>query len=84
VGQFDFGWPVGLGMGGRADHISFMRSETFTCPHCGSEYEVTYAKVIVRDQDTADCVVCGKEMARWSSSRIPLYKLVKSTAKKPK
>jgi hypothetical protein len=51
--------------------------ETKTCPHCGAVYEVTTTKVIFRDQDSENCEVCGKELASWSSSRIPHFKLIK-------
>jgi predicted Zn finger-like uncharacterized protein len=54
---------------------------THTCAHCGAVYEVTETKVAFRDQDTADCQECGKEMARWSSPRIPSYHLIKKPNK---
>jgi hypothetical protein len=31
------------------------------------------AGLCMSDQDSADCSVCGKEMARWSSSRWPIF-----------
>jgi predicted Zn finger-like uncharacterized protein len=50
---------------------------THTCPHCASVYEVTWTKVTGGDRGTADCAVCGKEMAQWNSSSIPEYRLIK-------
>ena len=51
---------------------------THICPHCGAVYEVTETKVAFQDTDVADCQECGKEMARWSSSRIPSYHLIEN------
>jgi hypothetical protein len=31
----------------------------------------------MRDKDTAECVVCHKEMDRWNSSSYPVYTLKK-------
>jgi hypothetical protein len=50
------------------------------CRTCGSEYSVTYTKVIFRDQDDVNCQVCGHQLASWSSSRIPSYKLENAAA----
>jgi transposase-like protein len=41
-----------------------------TCPQCGSEYEITSAKVICRDSDSLDCDVCGYTLKKWSGSHI--------------
>jgi transcription elongation factor Elf1 len=54
----------------------------FKCPHCEAIYEVTYARVHVRDKDNAICEVCKKEMDRWQSTTYPKYVLLtKSTLK---
>jgi uncharacterized protein (DUF983 family) len=47
------------------------------CPHCGAEYDVTYSRLMWREKDSANCRVCGKEMASWDSSREPSFRLVK-------
>ena len=49
----------------------------FKCPHCGAQYDVTYQKTMfgVSDCDTADCKICGQEMATWKSSKMPIYTL---------
>ena len=47
------------------------------CPHCGALYEVTYTKFTWRDKDSANCTVCGKEMASWNQSKSPSFDLVR-------
>lgn len=44
---------------------------------CGALYEVTHEKVIFRDKDSCSCHVCGKTLAEWNGSRIPVFKLIK-------
>lgn len=51
-------------------------TDTKTC-ECGAVYEVGSVKFPVRDQDSYDCDVCGKQLDKWSSSRIPTFKLIK-------
>jgi hypothetical protein len=46
------------------------------CPKCGAEYEITEVKYAVRDNDNFECE-CGYEMASWSQSRVPEYRLIK-------
>lgn len=58
-----------------------MFEEKKTC-ECGAVYEVDYDKVPFRDQDSYDCDVCGKELDRWSSSRIPKFRLITKPPKK--
>ena len=48
-----------------------------TCEHCGAVYEVTIHRFPVRDNDSANCEVCGKEMASWNDTAVPLFKLKK-------
>ncbi len=48
------------------------------CSTCGSIYSVTYTKVRFRDQDYENCGICGHELHRWSSSRIPHFTLEKA------
>jgi hypothetical protein len=49
---------------------------------CGAVYERTEEKVIFRDIDAFECLSCGKTLEIWSSSRIPLFKLIKEPEKK--
>lgn len=51
------------------------KGEDMTCPQCGSVYSVKYHQVPVKDVDSAACVVCGHEMARWKSTRYPIIEL---------
>ena len=46
-----------------------------TCPTCGSIYSVKYHQVPAKDSDSKDCNVCGEELDRWRSTRIPMYEL---------
>ena len=48
--------------------------ETFTCPECGSVYEVTFREPV---EDYAECVECGCVMAEWNSYSVPLYRLIR-------
>jgi transcription elongation factor Elf1 len=55
-------------------------AEIFKCRHCRAEYEVTYIKAMfgVAESGTADCQICGQEMASWKSSKkMPFYMLKK-------
>ena len=40
------------------------------CPQCGSVYEITYTKIIMRDKDSIACEVCGAELVRWNGAVI--------------
>ena len=48
-------------------------AEAFKCPHCGAQYTVTHKKTVA--SGTANCKICGQEMASWKSSEVPAYKL---------
>jgi predicted Zn finger-like uncharacterized protein len=52
-----------------------MRS-TWTCEECGAVYEVTYTKLPVRDNDSADCQVCGHQFRPWNTTKMPSFRLV--------
>lgn len=47
-----------------------------TC-ECGAVYEVGSMKLPVRDKDSYNCDVCGKELDRWNASNIPTFTLIK-------
>ncbi len=49
----------------------------YICPRCRSEYDLWSAHVPMRDEDSIDCEVCGKEIIHWNGSRIWHSKLVK-------
>jgi transcription elongation factor Elf1 len=53
-------------------------AEIVKCPHCGAQHNVTYEKAAVASiPRTADCEICGQEMASWESSTMPIYRLKK-------
>jgi len=52
-----------------------MRTSQVTC-QCGAVYEREIHKLTVRDQDTFECLDCGKTLDSWSGSRIPVYRKI--------
>ena len=48
----------------------------FTCS-CGAVYRKAIQRLPTRDSDSATCSVCGSEMDRWNSTRVPDYELVR-------
>jgi phage FluMu protein Com len=48
------------------------------CPHCSVVYQVTILRLPARDQDSANCDVCGKVMAEWNNTAVPSFKLKQS------
>lgn len=53
-----------------------------TCAGCGSVYELSYSKTIMRDQDSIECEVCGKEIHRWSEAKIWTARLIERGQRK--
>lgn len=47
------------------------------CSNCGSVYEVTRHKLIMRDRDSINCEVCGEELHSWNGAVMYSAKLVK-------
>lgn len=47
-----------------------------TCSKCGSTYELTYTRTIMRDQDSIDCDICGQLLHRWSEAKVWSAKLI--------
>lgn len=47
-----------------------------TCATCGSVYELSFTRTIMRDQDSLDCDVCGELLHRWSEAKIWEAKLL--------
>ncbi len=43
-----------------------------TC-ECGAVYRREVQRDIVRDTDSFNCIVCGRQMESWSTSRWPRY-----------
>ena len=46
------------------------------CPNCGSVYELSYTKVPMKDKDSIDCEVCGRELLSWNSCKIWTDRLI--------
>jgi len=57
-----------------------MRSQVMC--ECGAVYERTETKLTVRDNDSFDCRICGKELESWNGSRIPSFRLIKQPESK--
>ena len=49
----------------------------FECPNCGSLYRRTVRTLPARDEDFAECEVCGAIMDSWNSTEVPTYTLIK-------
>jgi hypothetical protein len=49
----------------------------FHCPHCGALYEKSDPRAAVRDDETAQCVVCRNMMHKAESGQMPTFKLLK-------
>jgi ribosomal protein L37AE/L43A len=49
----------------------------FECPNCGSMYRRTVRRLPARDEDQAECEVCGAIMDSWDSTEVPSYTLIK-------
>lgn len=47
-----------------------------TCEKCGSVYELTAHKQIMRDRDSLACDVCGAELYRWNGAVFYTSKLI--------
>jgi hypothetical protein len=45
----------------------------FACPHCATEYFVTYKPFPTRDSGTAYCKVCRKKMIEWNDYEQPSF-----------
>jgi ribosomal protein S27E len=55
-------------------------SEKITCAKCGSVYELSYTRTIMRDRDSVDCRICGEELYSWSEAKIWEAKLIEEHA----
>jgi predicted RNA-binding Zn-ribbon protein involved in translation (DUF1610 family) len=51
-------------------------TDDFTCPHCGTVYEVI-SESPARDSGSAECEVCNRIMKQWTDSAIPLFRVKK-------
>lgn len=56
--------------------------KTDTCPKCKAEYEVEEKRAAMRDTDYFDCEDCGHRMRSWRSTIYPIFRKIRSGAKK--
>ena len=58
--------------GKRNDSISqennMTSKDNTKCPNCGSLYKITKYRLLSRDIDKIDCVVCGVELLKWNGA----------------
>ena len=48
-----------------------------TCGKCGSVYELTEHKAIMRDRDSINCDLCGEEIFAWNGAVFYTSELIK-------
>lgn len=48
-----------------------------TCTGCGSVYELSFTRTLMRDKDLINCEVCGELLYQWSEAKIWEAKLNK-------
>lgn len=51
-------------------------NKQITCNKCGSLYELSFTRIIMRDSDSIDCDVCGEQLYQWSEAKIWSAKLI--------
>lgn len=56
--------------------------KNIVCTECGSEYELSFKKIPVRDKDYICCEVCNKNLYSWNEAKIWTAKLIKKNLKK--
>ena len=47
----------------------------FKCPYCGTEYEMTTARLSFKQRSYDKCQICAETMYSWNSRNVPLFKL---------
>ena len=52
------------------------------CTKCGSVYELSFTRTIMRDQDSIDCDVCAEQLHRWSEAKIWEARLIQRNENK--
>lgn len=46
------------------------------CPGCGTQYEATEIRLLMRDQDSFECVVCDTEVMKWNGASMFSFKRI--------
>ena len=57
-------------------------AEDFICKNCASVYTVTIKRFPLRDNDRANCEVCGQLLKEWNNTIVPSFTL-KHSGNKP-
>jgi hypothetical protein len=53
--------------------MTVVPQKKFECPHCATEYFVTYKATSTRDSGTAYCKLCRKKMIEWNDYGQPTF-----------
>jgi hypothetical protein len=53
-----------------------MKISDFSCPSCGSLYEMAESLSVVGSPGSADCTVCGRVLDSWQEPKLRAYRLV--------
>jgi DNA-directed RNA polymerase subunit RPC12/RpoP len=53
-----------------------MSGDNEVCSKCGSIYNMSYTRTIMRDKDSIDCDVCGNRLFSWNEAKIWSSKLI--------
>ncbi|CAN7583413.1 hypothetical protein LJR220_005348 [Bradyrhizobium sp. LjRoot220] len=59
-----------------------MRISDFTCPCCGSAYEVAESSLPIGGPGRVECTVCGQLLDNWQDPKLRAYRLVLSSEHK--
>lgn len=61
-----------------------MTTEKYECPVCGSKYEITKHKIIMRDKDSIECDICNHPIISWNGGVMYSSKLLERNEKHKK
>jgi hypothetical protein len=53
-----------------------LKKMSFRCPHCATEYDVTYTHSTTKDSGSAYCKNCRKKMSEWNDYPQPSFTAV--------
>ncbi|MFT6773541.1 MAG: putative Zn finger-like uncharacterized protein [Paracoccaceae bacterium] len=57
-----------------ASPLALSPTGQFRCPHCDTVYDVEHLHFPMQDESVEICEDCGKPMANWKSSIVPVFK----------
>jgi hypothetical protein len=70
------------GRSNESDMVPAMKISDFSCPSCGSLYELAESLSAAGSPGSADCTVCGKVLDCWREPRLRAYRLVLTPERK--